>query len=59
MEVCSCGAPATRPVKVSTIPGSGDGRIVTISVCPRCYERDGWADIDLTGSPWELTLQAR
>ncbi|MFQ5858410.1 MAG: hypothetical protein ACE5LU_22645 [Anaerolineae bacterium] len=59
---CDCGKPATQPVKVSTIwqrPGVPhvDGKIVTIYVCPGCYETEGWDETDLAGTPWELTLR--
>ena len=58
-KFCDCGKPATQPVKVSTIPGSGDAKIVTIWVCPKCYVSEGWDEIDLTDTPWELALEEK
>jgi len=54
---CDCGQDG-RPVLVSTIPGSMDGKLVTLWICPECYERDGWAESDLSGNqPVELILR--
>ena len=63
-EVCPshggypCAAAAAIGVAVSTIPGSADGKIVRFGVCPPCYA-ESWADVDLSGSPWELVLRER
>lgn len=48
-----------RAVPVSTIPGSADGKIVTMHICEGCYESNDWAAVDLTGTPWLLTLRER
>lgn len=55
---CDCGAEATRLALVSTIPGSGDGKLVEIPLCAGCYELEGWAESDLSPGRdmWELAL---
>ena len=46
---CECGEAASRRVLVSTTPGSMDGRLFWLYLCAGCYEREGWAEVDLVG----------
>jgi hypothetical protein len=52
-----CQNAATHAVRVSTIPGSGDGKLITIRLCQECYDCGSWETADLSGNPWALTLR--
>ena len=59
MKTCDCGRVADKPALVSTIPGSGDGKLVWIDLCSGCYEREDWKDVDLAPmrDMWEVAGQ--
>lgn len=54
---CLCGKPG-KPVRVQTIPGSFDSKITIVAICDECYERDGWAEIDLDLAPRQMMFPA-
>jgi hypothetical protein len=53
----ACPNMATHSVRVSTMPGSFDGKLITLRFCHECYDAGDWAEVDLTGGPWELALR--